>query len=180
MLFCMAIILPCDKIIYENCQARSYWPLMSDVHASFCEKSCWKMFEKWFKQKKFRPFISTFRLTWWRHQMETFSALLAICAGNSPVNGEFPTQRPVARSFDVFFDLRPNKRLSIQSWGWWFEALSRPLWRHCNEVRHSICLGWMFYYSYHSGMGGGVTKAPFVNISVSKRFDVEKLFVKFF
>ena len=33
--------------------------------------------------------------TWWRHQMETFSALLAICAGNSPVPGEFPTQRPV-------------------------------------------------------------------------------------
>ena len=40
--------------------------------------------------------------------METFSALLAICAGNSPVPGEFPTQRPVTRSFDVFFDLRLN------------------------------------------------------------------------
>ena len=68
----------------------------------------------------------------WRHQMETFSALLAICAGNSPVSGEFPTQRPVTRSFDVFFDLRLNKRLSKQSWGWWFETLSRSLWRHCN------------------------------------------------
>ena len=42
--------------------------------------------------------------TWWRHQMETFSALLAICAGNSPVTGEFPAHRPVTRSFDVFFD----------------------------------------------------------------------------
>ena len=47
--------------------------------------------------------------------METFSALLAICAGNSPVPGEFPAQRPVARSFEVFFDLRLNKRLSKQS-----------------------------------------------------------------
>ena len=28
---------------------------------------------------------------WWRHQMETFSALLAICAGNSLVTSEFPT-----------------------------------------------------------------------------------------
>ena len=64
--------------------------------------------------------------------METFSALLAICAGNSPVPGEFPTQRPVTRSFDVFFDLRLNKRLSKQSWGWWLETLSRPLWRHRN------------------------------------------------
>ena len=69
---------------------------------------------------------------WWRHQMETFSALLAICAGNSPVPGEFPTQRPVTRSFDVYFDQRPNKRLSKQSRGWWFETLSWSLWRHCN------------------------------------------------
>ena len=69
---------------------------------------------------------------WWRHQVETFSALLAICAGNSPVSGEFPTQRPVTRSFDVFFDLRLNKWLSKQSWGWWYETLSCPLWRQCN------------------------------------------------
>ena len=46
--------------------------------------------------------------------MEKFSALLAICAGNSPVSGEFPTQRPVTRSFDIIFDLRPNKQLSKQ------------------------------------------------------------------
>ena len=44
--------------------------------------------------------------------METFSALLALCAGNSPVIGEFPAQRPVMRSFDISFDLRLNKRLS--------------------------------------------------------------------
>ena len=69
---------------------------------------------------------------WWRHQMETFSALLAIWAGNSPVSGEFPAQRPVTRSFDIFFDLRLNKRLSKQSWGWWFETLSCPLWCQCN------------------------------------------------
>ena len=46
--------------------------------------------------------------------METFSALLAICADNSPVTGELPVERPVTRSFDVFFDLRLNKRLSKQ------------------------------------------------------------------
>ena len=72
--------------------------------------------------------------TWWRHQMETFSALLAICAVNSPVPGEFPAQRPVTRSFDVFFNLRQNKQLSKQSWGWWFETSSCPLWRHCNDL----------------------------------------------
>ena len=71
--------------------------------------------------------------TWWRHQIETFSSSLAICARNSTVPGEFPTQRPVTRSYGVFFDLRLNKRLSRQSWCWGFETLSRPLWRHCNE-----------------------------------------------
>ena len=71
----------------------------------------------------------------WRHQMERFSALLALCVGNSPVTGEFPAQRPVTRSFDVFFDLRLNKRLSKQSWGWWFETPSRSLWRHRNVLK---------------------------------------------
>ena len=61
-------------------------------------------------------------------------ALLAICAGNSPVTGEFPTQRPVTRSFDVSFDAHLNKPLSKQSWSWWFETPSRPLWRHSNVV----------------------------------------------
>ena len=75
----------------------------------------------------FRPVY----ITWWRHEMENFSALLVICAGNSLVPGEFPAQRPVTRSFDVFFDLRPNKRLSKHWWGWWFGTPSRPLWRHC-------------------------------------------------
>ena len=67
---------------------------------------------------------------WWRHQMETSSALLAIYAGNSPVPREFPAQRPVTRSFDVCFALHLNNRLSKQSWGWWLETPSASLWRH--------------------------------------------------
>ena len=76
--------------------------------------------------------ISIAAVTWWCHQMEIFFALLAFCVGNSPVPGEFPTQRPVTRSFAVFFDLCLNKWLSKQWWGWWFEMPSRSLWRHCN------------------------------------------------
>ena len=70
--------------------------------------------------------------SWWRHQIETFSTLLAICVGNSSVTGEFPAQRPVTWSFDVSFDLSLNERLGKQSWGWWFETPSHPLWRHSN------------------------------------------------
>ena len=54
---------------------------------------------------------------------------------------EFPTQRPVTRNFDVFFDLHPNKRLCKQSCGWWFETPSWSLWRHCNvRLRHHSSL----------------------------------------
>ena len=67
--------------------------------------------------------------------METFSALLDLCVGNSPVTGEFPSREPVTRSFGVFVDLRLNKRLSKQSRCWWFETPSRSLWRHCYEPR---------------------------------------------
>ena len=68
----------------------------------------------------------------WRHQMETFTALLDLCAGNLPVTGEFPAQRPVTRNFDVFFDLRLNKWLNEQSRRRWFETPSRSLGRHRN------------------------------------------------
>ena len=60
--------------------------------------------------------------SWWRHQMETFSALLALYAGNSPVTCEFPSQRPVTPSFDVFFDLCLNKPLSKHSRRRWFQT----------------------------------------------------------
>ena len=77
----------------------------------------------------------------WRHQMETFSALLTFCETNRLITGGFPSQRPVTLSFDVFFDLRLNKR--------WFEKPSCSLWRHCiaetvvniNDVVH----GCLFY-----------------------------------
>ena len=49
-------------------------------------------------------------------------------------HGEFPAQRPVTQSFDDFFDKGLHERLSKQSWGWWFETPSHPLWRHRNDV----------------------------------------------
>ena len=90
----------------------------------------------------------------WRHHMEAFSALLAICAGNSPVPGKFPAQRPVTQSFDVFFYLRLNKQLSKQPWGWWFETLSHPLWRHRNVspgllLRSSLRSSWYAQIGKH-------------------------------
>ena len=70
--------------------------------------------------------------------METFSF---IYAGNSTATREFLSQSPVTRGFDVFFDLRQNKRLSKQSLGWWFETRSTPFLRHCNGFLF-ICHWW--------------------------------------
>ena len=80
---------------------------------------------------------------WWRNQMNTFSASLTICAVNSPVTGEFPAQRPLTWSFDVFCDLR-LKRLNKQSRRRGFETSPRPLWRHCNATAlcSSITMAW--------------------------------------
>ena len=69
-------------------------------------------------------------VAWWRHQMETFSVLLDLYAGNSLVTGEFPSQRPVTRRFDVFFDMRLNKRLSKQPRRRLIDTPSSSLWRH--------------------------------------------------
>ena len=96
---------------------------------------------------------------WWHYQMEAFSALLALCAGKSPVTSEFPSQRPVTRGFEFFFDLRLNKWLSKQSWGWWFETPSHQLWRHCNE--NTTTAGWH--------------KIDFNNIDVFKMFHISTL-----
>ena len=64
------------------------WTLLSGVFIPSRNMSCWP---------------NDTGVSWWRHPMETFSALLALCVGNSPVTGEFPSKRPVTRSFDVFF-----------------------------------------------------------------------------
>ena len=101
---------------------------------------------------------------------------------NGHLCGEFTGQR---RSFDVFFHLRLNIRLSKQSWGWWFETPPRPLWRHCNG---SICwsrTSWLFTvnsilscYAYNSLVKyyRGVTWALWRPRSPAIRFLLNNLF----
>ena len=72
----------------------------------------------------------------WKH----FPRYWPFVRGIHRVPGEFPAQRPVTRSIDAFFDLQPNKRLSKQWWGWWFETPSCTLWRH----RNVILVFWLF------------------------------------
>ena len=73
--------------------------------------------------------IHTSMLSWWHHQMEPIFCVTGPLCWNSPVNS---LTKASYRSFDVFFDLRLNKRLSKQLWGWSFETPSHPLWHYCN------------------------------------------------
>ena len=86
--------------------------------------SCW--WTKRSDKKKCRgPYFNTPILT-------SFCALLAFYAGNSQVTGEFPTQRPVTQSSDVFLDLRLNQQWNKQWRRRWLETPSRSLWRYGN------------------------------------------------
>ena len=92
----------------------------------------WQEFQTWALSHFHNwVFSAAWDKAWWCHQMETFSVLLALCAGNSPVTA---SQRAVTQSFDVFFDLCLNKRLNKQLRGWWFETPSHSLWRLCNGM----------------------------------------------
>ena len=131
-----------------------HWPYMKGIHRSGgstsqkpvirkafpCAVSCECSSEKLLHPPQSRR----------RHQMETFSTLLALCVRNSSVTSEFPAQRPVTQSFDVFFDLHLNKRLSKQSWDWWFEMALRSLWHHCNGYSwfHSLLSAKTMQVSY--------------------------------
>ena len=82
----------------------------------------------------------------WKH----FPRYWPFCAWNSAVTGEFPSQRTVTLSFDVFSDPRLNKQLSKESIRRWFETPSRSFWRHCNVImpRHFQC-GYCFCEVVH-------------------------------
>ena len=113
----------------------------------------------------------------WKH----FPRYWTLCEEFISVTSEFPAQRPVTRSFDVFFDLRLNKRLSKQSRCWWFEMPLRPLWRHCNELHSSGLFHWhlgnrviaALPVTQHwkiciksTGRPGGKINVPFTNMVV--------------
>ena len=133
------IILVAWKFVGSHLSRR--WELILGIDAILLEHSgyrhtpCWLYSTRMPQESRNAAFIS------WYSQLSNmmtssngniFRVTGPLC-GNSPVTGEFPAQRPVTRSFEVFFELRLNKRLSKQSWGWWFEKSSHLSWRHSNE-----------------------------------------------
>ena len=109
----LAIWLLVQQLVPYNkrtIQVPHYWPFIKGIYSS--------------PKYKIVPFMMT-------PSNGNIFRVIGHFAGNSPVTSEFPSQRPVTQSFDVFFDLRLNKRLSKQLWGWWFETPSHSLWHHC-------------------------------------------------
>ena len=70
------------------------------------------------------------KIAWWRLKREHFPRYWPFYEGNPLATGGFPSQRLMTRSFDVFCDLRLNKRLRKQSRRRWFKTRSCSLWRH--------------------------------------------------
>ena len=112
------IVLP----LFHN--LTNWWSRVQTIHQYFIKLPSY--LQTWYNGLK--------EISTWRHQIETLSALVALCEGNPPVTGGFPSQRPVTRGFDVFFGLCLNKRLTKQSRRRWFETPPRSLWRHRNEL----------------------------------------------
>ena len=93
-----------------------------------------------------------FVASWWRRDMDKLSTLLALCEGNPPVAGGFPSQRTSdVKLWCFFFAVNLNKLLNKHLSCWWFampsllcdvtvmiyEWLRSQLrWLHCwpNEV----------------------------------------------
>ena len=104
--------------------------------------------------------------SWWRHQMETFAALVALCVGKSPVTGEFPSQRPVMRSFDVFFDLHFNKRLSKQLRRWWSDPITLTvMYLYCIDGM-AVCLAMAAHKYFFLSVCSHSFMLTFFNMSV--------------
>ena len=129
------------SIATDYCACNNYWHVSTSLWFRFWQDDRWphqiwmmQMTVKWGLLISFQGHNS--EGTWWCHQMETFSALLAHCEGNPPVTSGFPSQRLVMQSFDGFCDLWLQKWLSKQSRHCWFEMPLHSLWCHCNEIHH--------------------------------------------
>ena len=133
----------CNGWWFETLDSRSLWR-----HCQMdTDNSAWSVLLIFFGEKgpceRTAPSLAT-TLRWWALAMMTSWNGNIFCV-TGLLRGEFtgprwiPAQRPVTWSFDVFFDLCLNRRLSKQSCGWWFETLSRLLWRHCYGTQFSVC-----------------------------------------
>ena len=119
---CVVVIKLPHIISHSSCN--------QDIVRVYIGRVC--LFSHWF------PHLRTARRTMKTSSNGNIFRVTGPLCGEFTGPGEFPAQRPVTRSFDVFFDLRLNKRLSKQSWGWWFETPPWSLWRQCNADHGQI------------------------------------------
>ena len=104
-------------------------------------------------------YVNALMMTSWNGNI--FGITGPFCVGNSLVTSEFPSQRPVTQSFDIFFEKmaeQMNKWLSKQSKRWWFEMPSHSLWRHCNVMKTLVWfLAATLQWRHMSGMMSQIT-----------------------
>ena len=116
----------------KTCTLNATWHLNSTINY-YQTGITWRNGFSWLRGSWYTPWRLIIKVMMTSSNGTIFRVTGPLC-GEFTGPGEFPAQRPVTRSFDVFFDIRLNKRLSKQSWGWWFETPSWSLWRHCNVI----------------------------------------------
>ena len=124
----------------------------SSVFAIQWNSACsnlWSHFRRFYLQHDSLTYMDNTEILLFRTMMTSsngnFFCVTGPLCGEFTGTGEFPAQRPVTRSFDVFYDLRLNKRLSKQPWGWWFETSPWWLWRQSNAPVTLCCRWWCYF-----------------------------------
>ena len=148
--------MPCHKVgrdkreIAGNCAVKQHWVISSFALFSIILRLLWCfIIILWARHSIVDLWTHLWAIIMTSSNGDIFRVTGLLCLEfTSP--GEFPTQRPVTQSFDVFFDLCLNKRLSEQSWGWWFEMPSCPLWRHRDVWMCSECRCYFIYLCIYS------------------------------
>ena len=123
--WCISIFRNRDGITKVNCLPYDFSKMGFNSHYILPLNHLWK-------DKEIQRGMSP----WWRHQMKTFTRYWPFVWGihRSPV---ISPHKGKWRGFDIFFDLRLNRRLSKQSWGRWCDTPLRSLWRHCKGTSAS-------------------------------------------
>ena len=138
----MAQLFGCACVIYVLTYAyhiRHIWFIPQGVRYRYLKKKVEGFFFTWFTiaRRISCPLMMTQPIMMTSSNGNIFRVTGLLC-GEFTGHRRNPTQRPVSRSFDVFFDLHLNKRLSEQSLGWWFETPWRPLCRRCTVLFYHV------------------------------------------
>ena len=127
---------------YQRLAPINHWSLEVKMNIFLC--NIFFMITSWYSLQMQRGvfflLVAQRRFSWWRHQMETFSAILALCAGTLPVQVDSPHKAQWRGALMVSFICTWINNWVKKTRGWWFETPPWSLWRQCNVEMACCCV----------------------------------------